>query len=255
MNVDPLFSIHEQVVLFTGAGGGIGSALTRAFLARGAVVAAVERESVLLEKLAISIDDGREGLHTFQFDLTAMEQIPRLIDQVVARTGGVDVLINNAGVIGPGSADEVSQANWDAILDVNLKAVFFMAQAVARHMAPRGGGRIINIASQLGLVGRDMCAPYTASKGGVITLTKSLAVEWARDNILVNAIAPGPVRTPMTEPFLQTVEQEQAAATLVPLGRLGVPEEMVGAALLLATAAGRYMTGSVVVVDGGYTAW
>jgi NAD(P)-dependent dehydrogenase (short-subunit alcohol dehydrogenase family) len=254
MSADPLFSVEGKVVLITGSGGGIGSALTRAFIARGATVAAVERERALLEQLAASVGHDRTRLHTFPFDLTATEGIPDLIAQIVAETTHVDVLVNNAGINRPGPADEVNMADWDAILTVNLKAIFFLAQVAASYMRRRGGGRIINIASQLGIVGRDSCAPYTASKGGVILLTKSLALEWAKDNILVNAIAPGPLRTPMTEPFLLKPEQVQAATATIPLGRIGHAEEIVGAALLLASDAGNYMTGSVVVVDGGYTA-
>jgi gluconate 5-dehydrogenase len=254
MQTDPLFAIDGKVALITGAGGGIGSALTRAFVARGATVAAVEREAELLDQLEASLIDDRMRLHAFPFDLMDIEQIPQLVKQVMSRVGRIDVLVNNAGIIRPGPVDEVTESVWDSILTVNLKASFFLAQAVARQMCRQGGGHIINIASQLGIVGCRNGAPYTASKAGLILLTRSLALDWAKDNIRVNAIAPGPLRTPMTEPFLQEPEQVQAATAAIPLGRIGSADEIVGAALLLASEASSYMTGSVVVVDGGYTA-
>lgn len=241
--------------MVTGAGGGVGTALTRAFLGRGATVAAIDRDGRLLDELEAELEiDQRERLHRSTADLSNIEALPAIVEGVVSRAGQIDVLINNAGIMRPGPAFEVDEAEWDAMHTVNLKACFFLARAVARQMQSRRGGRIINIASQLGIVGRDNCAPYTASKGGLVLLTKSLALEWARDKIQVNAIAPGPLRTPMTEPFLGEPKFVQAINDAVPLGRIGSPEEIVGAALLLASEAGSYMTGSVVVVDGGYTA-
>lgn len=255
MKTDPLFSVDGKVTLITGAGGGIGSALSRAFLPRGATVAAIEREPALLEQLATQVGaNDRARLHGYPFDLMNIDLIPNLVERIIADAGRIDVLVNNAGINLPGPANEVDQTDWDAILTVNLKACFFLAQEVARYMGRQRVGRIINIASQLGIVGRDNCAPYTASKGGLILLTKSLSLEWAKDNILVNAIAPGPLRTPMTEPFLQKPELVQAMTQVIPLGRIGFPEEIVGAALLLASEAGSFITGSVLVVDGGYTA-
>lgn len=251
---DSLFSIEGKIALITGAGGGIGSALSRAFVSRGATVAAVEQDAEMLAALATKLENERAPLHAYEFDLKKIDLIPELVERIIARAGRIDVLVNNAGVNRPGPAAEVDQADWDATLTVNLKACFFLAQEVARHMQGLEGGRIINIASQLGLVGRDNCAPYTASKGGLILLTKSLSLEWAKHNILVNAIAPGPLRTPMTEPFLQDPQLVQAMNAAIPLGRIGFPEEIVGAALLLASEAGSFITGSVLVVDGGYTA-
>lgn len=252
---DPLFAIDGKVTLITGAGGGVGTALTKAFLARGAIVAAVDRDEAL-KPLATSVNTSfdRSRFQEFPFDLTNLEAMSGLIQKVLKSFLRIDVLINNAGVMRPAPASEVSEADWDLTHNVNLKASFFLSRLAARVMRSHGGGRIINISSQLGIVGRDNCAPYTASKGGLILLTKSLALEWANDNILVNAIAPGPLRTPMTEPFLITAEIEQAIKTAVPLGRIGSPEDVVGPALLLASAAGAYMTGSVLVVDGGYVA-
>ncbi|HWP42210.1 MAG TPA: SDR family NAD(P)-dependent oxidoreductase, partial [Blastocatellia bacterium] len=164
MITDALFSVEGKVVLITGAGGGVGSALTRAFVARGATVAAVEREQSLLEQLTARACDAPARLLGFPFDLLATEQIPGLIDRIIDRAGRIDVLVNNAAINWPGPADEVSESHWDEILTVNLKASFFLAQTVARHMRRQGGGRIINIASQLGIVARDGCAPYSAGK-------------------------------------------------------------------------------------------
>lgn len=253
---DPLFSVEGKVTLITGAGGGVGTALTGAFLTRGAMVAAIDKDEVLLRTLATKVEarSNRSQFREFPFDLNNVDAMSGLVRDVLESFGRIDVLINNAGVMRPASAAEVSEDDWNLTHNVNLKASFFLSRLAARKMRSNGGGRIINIASQLGIVGRDNCAPYTASKGGLILLTKSLALEWASDNILVNAIAPGPLRTPMTEPFLTSREFEAAIKTAVPLGRIGSPEDVVGPALLLASSAGDYMSGSVLVVDGGYVA-
>ncbi len=253
---DPLFGVEGKVTLITGAAGGIGACLTRAFLARGAIVAAIDKDEVLLRKLTTGFQTpgDRSRLREFPFDLNNCHAMPSLIQKVLASCGRIDVLINNAGVMLPAPATEVSEDDWDLTHDINLKGAFFLSRLAAREMRVQGGGRIINISSQLGIVGRDNCAPYTASKGGLILLTKSLALEWAKDNILVNAIAPGPMRTPLTEPFLNSAEAEDAIKIVIPVGRIGSPEEVVGPALLLASAAASYMTGSIVVVDGGYIA-
>lgn len=252
---DPLFAVDGKVVLITGAGGGIGSAFTRGFLARRATVVAVERVPALLDALAAGVTEGRDRLQGFPFDLTQTERIRGLVDQIVARAGRIDVLINNAGINVPRPAVEVTEAEWDAILAVNLKAVFFLAQAVALHMRARGGGgRIINVASQLGLVGMAGRPAYTASKAALINLSRTLALEWAPRRIRVNAIAPGPIRTPFTEKFLQDPETNARYQQATPLGAWRDPDELVGAVVYLASAASSFVTAQVLVVDGGYTA-
>jgi 2-deoxy-D-gluconate 3-dehydrogenase len=255
MFADPLLSFEGRFILITGAAGGIGRALTGAFLLRGATVVGVDRQAMSPDMFAseLSISE-RSRLHFIQFDLARTAEIAALVSQVTALFGRVDVLINNAGLLQAGPSYDLEEKDWDRVLGVNLKSVFFLSKAVASYMRSRGGCRIVNVASQLGLVGFPSSAAYTASKAAVANLTRSLALEWIADKIWVNAVAPGPLETPMTVPYLQTPDQRLAVGEMVPIGRIGSAEEMVGPILLLASTANTYMVGSVVAADGGYTA-
>ena len=182
--------------------------------------------------------------------------IPSVIDRIVADLGKLDILINNAGIRIPKPALEVTEADWDATVDTNLKGLFFCAQAAVRPMIEQGWGRIVNIGSQFSAVGSPDRAPYIASKHGVAGLTRALATEWARHGVTVNAIGPGPTETPgVLAAYNRTPEQLQAEyAERMPLGRRMQPEELVGAAVYLSSPSAGATTGHLLLVDGGWTA-
>jgi 2-deoxy-D-gluconate 3-dehydrogenase len=173
---------------------------------------------------------------------------------VVAKLGGLHILVNNAGIIRRNDAIDFTEADWDAVLDVNLKSVFFLSQAAARHMIPNGGGRIINIASMLSFQGGIRVPSYTASKSGVAGLTRLLANEWASSGIGVNAIAPGYFATNNTVALQADVKRNAEILGRIPAGRWGEPQDLAGAAVFLASSASNYVQGIILPVDGGWLA-
>jgi 2-deoxy-D-gluconate 3-dehydrogenase len=173
---------------------------------------------------------------------------------VVAKLGGLDILVNNAGIIRRANAIDFTEADWDAVLDVNLKAVFFLSQAAARHMIPNGGGKIINIASMLSFQGGIRVPSYTASKSGIAGLTKLLANEWAASGINVNAIAPGYFATSNTAALQADARRNAEILGRLPAGRWGDPADLGGAAVFLASSASNYVQGIILPVDGGWLA-
>jgi 2-deoxy-D-gluconate 3-dehydrogenase len=170
----------------------------------------------------------------------------------VGQLGGLHVLVNNAGIIRRANAIDFTEADWDAVLDVNLKSVFFLSQAAARHMIPNGGGKIINIASMLSFQGGITVPSYAAAKGGLVQLTKALANEWAPHGINVNAIAPGYMETDNTEALRADPARYQTITERIPAGKWGTPQDLAGAAIFLASRASDYVHGHVLVVDGGW---
>jgi len=173
---------------------------------------------------------------------------------VVADFGSLDIMVNNAGIRALKSSLEVTEIEWDQVLDVNLKAVFFGSQAAARHMIPRGNGRIINVASQLAITALPQRAAYCASKGGVVNLTRALALEWCNSGITVNAIGPGPTNTPMVQDN-QSPNALNELKLRSPIGRRLDPKDMVGAVIFLASPAASGVNGHLLMVDAGWTAW
>ena len=233
-------------VLITGASSGLGAHFAALFAARGAEVFVAARRVSALEGLATALREAGGKLTCVPLDVNDAAS-----REAMAKTVGVlDVLVNNAGVVSEGPALELSEANWDTVLDTNLKGMFFVAQAVAPAMQARGGA-IVNVASILGVRQAGGVLPYAVSKAGVIQMTKSLALEWARHGIRVNALAPGYIDTDLNQQFWQT----PAGAALIkriPQRRLGQLEDLDGPMLLLASDASRYMTGAVLAVDGGH---
>jgi NAD(P)-dependent dehydrogenase (short-subunit alcohol dehydrogenase family) len=187
-------------------------------------------------------------------DVTNLNAIDELVKKVTEYYGKIDILVNNAGSVITKKAEDLTEADWDRVLNVDLKGVFFCAQAVGRQMISQKQGKIINLASILGLVGDRQVLPYCVSKGGVIQMTKALALEWAKHKIQVNALCPGYVITPMNEADLNNEKIYNHIIKKIPMRRLGEIGDMVGAAVFMASNASDYMTGQTLVVDGGWTA-
>jgi len=248
--------LDSMVALITGGASGLGAQTARVFAAAGARVALADLPRQ--EELAgqVQADCRAEGAET-QFvavDVTDVASLGTMVERVVERFGRVDVLMNSAGIAIRRPALEFSEQDWDAVLDVNLKGTFFAAQAAARVMKEQGGGCIINLASIFGLVGSVTRCAYCASKGGVVVLTKSLALEWASLNIRVNAIAPTFISTPINAEYLARPEIRADVLSRTPMGVYGTPEDVAWAALYLASPAARHVTGITLPVDAGWTA-
>lgn len=250
-----LFSLTNKTAIVTGGGRGLGRAIAIGLAQFGADVALVSRTEKELQETARAVEqEGRRAL-VYPTDVSNKANIERVVNDVVTKWGRVDILVNNAGVDAAKPALDYTEEDWDFILDVNLKGYFFFAQAVARHMKESGGGAIINNSSICGDVAVKNIVAYNASKGGVNMLTRTLAVEWASYNIRVNAFSPAYMEAIMPGAASQHDEKKEASIReLTPLGRRGRPEELVGPVVFLASDASSYVTGEVLMVDGGWTA-
>ncbi len=249
------FKLDGKVAIVTGGSKGIGKAFAEALAEAGADLALVARTQSDLDATAAQIRQatGRRVM-THAADLGDLAQIQPTVEAVVAEYGGIDILVNNAGVINRAPALEYTPEMWDEVMRINIRGAFFMAQACARVMAERGGGKIINTASLLSAIGVPLIPAYTASKGGIGQLTKSLAVEWAQYNINVNAIAPGYFKTDNTRALQQDPQRNAIIINRVPFHRWGELHELQGAVVFLASEASNYITGQLIFVDGGWTA-
>jgi len=251
------FLLTGQVAIVTGGGRGLGKVFCLAFAEAGADVVVADINDETGASTVSEVEQiGRKSIfvHT---DVTIRESAAAMVAAGIDRFGRIDVLMNNAGVSHWGEAETVSENDWKRVIDVNLNGLFFCAQAVSKPMIAGRGGRIINIASMSAhIVNRPQAqASYNTSKAGVIHLTKSLAAEWARYNIRINSISPGYMRTAMTRQFIEDPAYGGVWIPSIPMGRPGEPEELTGAALFLASEASSYVTGSDIVVDGGYSCW
>lgn len=248
-----MFSLEGKTMIVTGAGRGIGKSIALESARAGADLVIGSRTMDELEQVAETARGMGRRCECLTVDVVDVASIHSFVDRAIQATGGIDILVNNAGYNKIKPALEVTEEEYDYIVDVNLKNVFFFSQAVARHMIERGkGGRIINISSQVGVVGGPLRAVYTGAKGGVCNLTRSLAAEWAEYGITVNAVAPTMTRTPLAEQAMQN-EGFRAQVKKILMGRLAEPEEIAGAIIYLASAAGSMVTGHTLLVDGGYT--
>jgi len=256
MNI-PSFRLDGRIALVTGSGSGMGRAFSIALAHAGADVAITElpgREKAAEETAAEVRAAGRRAL-TLPLDVRQVSSIREMVDGVLSAWGQIDILVNNAGINIRKMAVDVQEDDWDQVLDTDLKGVFFCAQAVGRHMIARGmGGKIVNIASQVGLVAYHSRVAYCAAKAGVINITRALALEWAPHHINVNAVAPTFVRTPLVEKLLEDPAVREDVVRRIPLGRVAEPEDIVGAVVYLAGPASDMVTGHTLVVDGGWTA-
>jgi NAD(P)-dependent dehydrogenase (short-subunit alcohol dehydrogenase family) len=246
-----LFDLSGRTALVTGASQGLGRRFAIVLAEHGAAVGLAARQ---LEKLIeleheIASDGGRVA--SVALDVTDLASIERALASVEGVLGPIDVLINNAGVAVSKGVLEQTEADWDKVVDTNLKGAFFVAQAVARRMVECGGGTIVNVASVLALDVVGHLAPYAAAKGGLWQLTRTMALELARHNVRVNALAPSYIVTEINREFLETGAAGERIKKRIPQRRFGTPEDLDGALLLLASDASRYMTGSIIVLDGG----
>ena len=247
------FDLSGKTAVVTGANTGLGQAIAVALAGAGAAVALVGRSSMAETESAIQAAGGRSL--SIQADLSTIAPVKDVIDQAANWSGGVDILVNNAGIIRRADAVDFSEADWDAVMDVNLKTVFFLSQAFARHRIAEGKpGKIINVASLLSFQGGIRIPSYTASKSGLAGLTRLLACEWAGKGINVNAIAPGYFETNNTEALRNDPDRNSAILGRIPAGHWGRPEELGGAAVFLASPASDYVHGIVLPVDGGWLA-
>ncbi len=249
-----LFDLTGKVAIVTGAGRGIGKAVSLGLARAGADLGLISRTTGELEAVADEIESLGRRAETIALDLTDLDQIEPAIAAFEDRLGAVDILVNNAGTNLPQPAVEITPEVWDRVMDLNLKALFFMSRAVGKLMIRRGrGGRIINISSQAGQTAMDKRSIYCASKAAVNLLTKCLALEWAPHRILVNAVAPTFTVTEMTKKFMEDPAYLDFALARNLLGRMGKPEDFVGAVIYLAAEASSLVTGHVLVVDAGWT--
>jgi NAD(P)-dependent dehydrogenase (short-subunit alcohol dehydrogenase family) len=249
------FRIDGKRALVTGGGKGLGLAISKALAEAGADVAIASRAREACESAArnIAAATGRRTA-ALAVDLAVSDQATRLVAEAESALGPLDILINNAGINIRGASEELSEADWDAVVDTNLKAPFLLARAAGPGMARRGWGRIVNLGSILSVIGIAGRAPYAASKAGLLNLTRVLALEWATRGVTVNAICPGPFGTEMNRTLMSDPAKYKAFAEKIPMGRWGEPEEIAGAVLFLSSDASSFVTGSALFVDGGWTA-
>lgn len=247
------FQLTGKVALITGCNTGLGQAIAIALAQAGCDIAGVNRSEPTETALQVRAL-GRRFI-AIDADLGSIEVIPSIIEQTLAQLGRIDILVNNAGIIRREDAIDFSEQDWDAVMNVNIKTLFFISQAVARQFIAQGqGGKIINIASMLSYQGGIRVPSYTASKSAVVGVTRLLANEWARHGINVNALAPGYMATNNTDELRSSPERHQQILDRIPAGRWGEPEDMMGPAVFLASAASDYINGYTVAVDGGWLA-
>jgi len=251
---NPDFRLDEQVAIVTGASKGIGWDLAKALSGAGARVAVAARDRDALDRLVSEIEDSGGEALALKIDVRDVDEIGRGFDLVRVRFGSVDVLVNNAGLGANHPAEHVTEADWDDMMGVNLRGLFFCCQAAGRIMLEQGSGRIINMSSQAGVVGIRDHVVYSASKGGVNLLTKVLALEWSQRGVTVNAVAPTFIYTPGTAERLDQPEYLAGVLDRLPIGRVGTTTDVAGAVIYLASPAGAMVSGHVLLVDGAWTA-
>ena len=251
-----LFDLSGKTALVTGGSRGIGLSVAKGLAEHGADVAIVARTKEQLEAAKQQIQaDTDKKVWTFGFDIKNIKGIKGLFENIVSETKDVDILVNCAGTTVRGPSEEVDLKTWNQVIEVNLTAVFVLSQAFCSHRKQAGkAGRIINIGSLTCHGARPTTAAYASSKGGLLMLTKTLAVEWAKYNINVNAIGPGYIATDLTEPLWSDEDFTKWVLSKTPLGRWGQPDDLVGTAVLLASKAGDFITGQIIYVDGGWLA-
>ena len=248
-----LFSVEEKIILITGSTRGLGRAFAEGFADAGATVVINGRSE---ETVARAVDEiRRDGgkAEPCAFDVAESDAVKEAIDGLESRLGRIDVLVNNAGIHRRAPLDDLTMNDWETVIGVNLNSVFLVSQCVSKGMSSRGHGKIINISSLNSIGARPTIANYCAAKGGINALTRSMATEWGGRNIQANAIAPGYFITDMTQQLADQPEFDNWVKSQVPSGRWGLPEDLIGTTIYLASSASDYVNGHVLVVDGGWT--
>ena len=247
-----MFDLTGKVAVVTGANTGLGQGIAVALAMAGADIAAAGTTPAIETGEEVTAL-GRRFI-TIDADLRSIEPVDRIVAETLAGLGRLDILVNNAGLIRRADAVDFSEKDWDDVMNVNIKSAFFMAQAAGRHMIAHGGGKIINIASMLSFQGGIRVPSYTASKSGIAGITRLLANEWAAKGINTNAIAPGYMATANTAQLRADEAREKAILARIPAGRWGVPSDLGGTAVFLASTASDYVNGAIIPVDGGWLA-
>jgi NAD(P)-dependent dehydrogenase (short-subunit alcohol dehydrogenase family) len=249
------FRLDGKIALVTGGARGLGLTMATALAEAGADVAITGRSMGPAEAAAKTIEAATSRrVRAFAADVTSAGDVERLVSSIESALGPVDILVNNAGVNIRGTVDQLSEADWDSVIDTNLKGPFLVARAFGPGMVKRGWGRVVNLGSILGAVALGGRAPYASSKAGVINLTRVLALEWAGTGVTSNAICPGPFATEMNLPLLNDPVKYQEFVKKIPMGRWGELDELAGAIVFLASPASSFITGASLFVDGGWTA-
>lgn len=250
-----IFNLKDKTAIITGGSRGLGKAMALALAGAGANTVLISRNREDVEQAAAEVasSSGRKSLG-IAADVCKGEDVEKAVEQTLKEWGQIDILVNNAGVGGRKSLLDLSEEEWDRIIDINLKGTFLCAKAVGKEMVKQRKGKVINVSSTLGSVALAGRSAYASSKGGVIQFTKALAVEWAPYNIHVNAICPGPFETEMNKASRDDPEIYKFFAGKVPLGRWGKPEEIAGTVIYLASEASSFVTGATIYIDGGWTA-
>ncbi len=246
------FRLDGRVALVTGAGQGLGQAMACALAEAGADIVALDRRESEQTGQAVMALGRRFKSIICDLRQATVADLQQIVTQIVVELGRLDILVNNAGIIRRAPAIEFSEADWDDVLQIDLKAVFFLSQAAAKAMLDQGGGKIINVASMLSFQGGIIVPSYTAAKSGVAGLTRALANEWARQHINVNAIAPGYMATDNTAALRADPTRSTSILDRIPAGRWGTPDDLKGAVVFLASPAADYLHGAIVPVDGGW---
>lgn len=245
--------LENKVAIITGGGSGIGRGIAQMFAKEGAkVVVCGRRLDVLQETVSLIKQGGAEAV-AVQTDVSDYNQVSNLVQTTIAQFGKVDILVNCAGVYLAHDALSASEEEWNKVISIDLKGVWVCSKACISQMLAQGGGKIINIASIAGLIGFEQSAAYCAAKGGVVNLTREMALDFASKKININAIAPGVIDTDMTKDFLSNEEAKKSFLDKTPVGRVGTPEDIAYGAVYLASGESDFVTGHILVIDGGWT--